>query len=305
MKKEEIFRLVAKVVGESQVYLDEPMWKHTTFRIGGPADFLITPSSVAEITEVCHLLRQISVPYLILGNGSNVLVGDLGIRGAVIQIGKSFSACTVDGDRMEAETGIKLSRLAANALEKNLTGLEFAAGIPGTLGGAIFMNAGAYGGEMKQVIESVTYLDGAGDLQTVEGGQCEFGYRTSIFAEHPEFMILGCRLQLKEGDPIEIRALMDDLAERRTSKQPLNFPSAGSTFKRPQGAFAGKLIQDAGLMGFRIGGAAVSEKHAGFVVNDQNATAQDVRRLIAEVQQRVAEKFDIVLQPEVRFVGEF
>ncbi len=300
-----IVQLISEIVGNTMVYLNEPMAKHTTFRIGGPADILIEPTSEGQIDATCKLLKQMGIPYLILGNGSNVLVGDKGIRGAVVKLGNEFANCTSTDNIIEAQAGIKLSRLANYALGNNLSGLEFAAGIPGTLGGALFMNAGAYDGEMKQVVETVTYLDADGNKKTIFNDECRFGYRTSIFAENPDFIILGCTIRLNEGNPDEIRAKMDDLAERRTSKQPLNLPSAGSTFKRPAGYFAGKLIQDAGLMGFRVGGASVSEKHAGFVVNDQDATAKDVRDLICEVQKRVFENSGVEIQPEVRFIGEF
>lgn len=305
MVTDAIVRLVSEIVGPAGVTEGEPMNRHTTFRVGGPADLWIEPSGINEIQAVCKLLRQLKIPYIILGNGSNVLVGDKGIRGVVIHLGSAFGACTAEENTISAQAGIKLSRLSNYALGNELTGLEFAAGIPGTLGGALYMNAGAYGGEMKQVVSEVAYLDSEGVIQLISGEECRFGYRNSIFMQHPEWMILGCRLELKEGEPAEIRKVMEELAERRTAKQPLNLPSAGSTFKRPEGYFAGKLIQDAGLMGLRIGGASVSEKHAGFVVNDQNATAKDIRDLILEIQRRVQERFGVLLQPEVRFLGEF
>ncbi len=297
-------RLIA-IVGERGVYPEEPMRRHTTFRIGGNADLLLEPTCEDQITAVVALLKQEQVPYMILGNGSNVLVGDKGIRGVVVKIGNDFSACRAEGTTLSAQSGIKLSRLAKFALEQGLTGLEFAAGIPGTLGGALYMNAGAYGGEMKQVVKEVTYLTPDGEQKTVTGEECGFGYRTSIFAKMDGCVILGCKLELTKGDQKEILALMEDLAERRCSKQPLNLPSAGSTFKRPEGYFAGKLIQDAGLMGFRVGGASVSEKHAGFVVNDKEATAEDVRMLIEEIQKKVEADFGVRLEAEVKFVGEF
>ncbi len=305
MLTDAVVRLISEVVGASMVYVDEPMSRHTTFRIGGKADLLVEPTNVNQAEAVFKLLRQMEVPYVVLGNGSNVLVGDRGIRGVVVKLGKEFGACDVDGTMIYAQCGIKLSRLANLALGNCLTGLEFAAGIPGTLGGAVYMNAGAYGGEMKHVIREVTYLDPAGRRQTATAMECDFGYRTSLFTKNPGCVILGCALELQDGDKNEIRAKMDDLAQRRVSKQPLHLPSAGSTFKRPEGNFAGKLIQDAGLMGFRVGGAAVSDKHAGFVVNDQGASAAEVRELIRQVQEKVKEKFGVELQPEVRFLGEF
>lgn len=300
-----MIKQMTEIVGASRVFTKEPMSKHTTFRIGGEADVLVEPASIAETEAVIRVLRGSKTPYMIMGNGSNILVGDKGIRGVVVKLGNEFAAASVEGTTLIAQSGIKLSRLANLALEKELTGLEFAAGIPGTLGGAIYMNAGAYGGEIKQVIKEVTYLDADGEKKTIANEECKFGYRTSIFGTMPGSVILGCKIELTQGDGKEIRAVMEDLAQRRVSKQPLNLPSAGSTFKRPEGHFAGKLIQDAGLTGFRVGGACVSEKHAGFVVNDQGATASDVRELISKVQEKVKAQFGVTLEPEVKFVGEF
>ncbi len=303
--QETVVRSVLDILVGSMMFVSEPMSKHTTFRIGGPADLLLTPENPEQVGALCQLFREEEVPFLILGNGSNVLVGDKGIRGAVIQMGNRFAACEVSGNVLKAQAGIKLSRLAGVALEHSLTGLEFAAGIPGTFGGALFMNAGAYGGEMSQVVTDVTYLDADGIVKEASAEECDFGYRTSIFTKNPELIVLGGTVKLEEGDATQIRATMDDFADRRVSKQPLHLPSAGSTFKRPEGHFAGKLIQDAGLMGFRIGGASVSEKHAGFVVNDQGATAEDVRNLMEAVQRRVMAEYGVMLEPEVRFLGEF
>ena len=300
-----IIQLLCDIVGVSGISLNEPMYRHTTFRIGGNADIMIEPSDTRQTEGVIKTLKQMNIPYIILGNGSNVLVGDNGIRGAVVKIGNKFSNHNTDGCRIYADAGIKLSRLANIALGNHLSGLEFAAGIPGTLGGAVYMNAGAYDGEMKQIVREVTYLNEKGECCKIQGFDCEFGYRTSIFEKNPQYVILGCEIELTEGNPDDIKALMDDLADRRNSKQPLNLPSAGSTFKRPEGYFAGKLIQDAGLMGYSIGGAAVSEKHAGFVVNNNNATAADVCELIKHVQEKVYNEFNVKLSPEVRFIGEF
>ncbi len=300
-----VIRSVLEILDESMVFVREPMSKHTTFRIGGPADLFLTPESIGQIESLCQLFRKEKIPYLVLGNGSNVLVGDQGIRGVVIQMGNRFASCEVSGNALKAQAGIKLSRLSGIALEHNLTGLEFAAGIPGTFGGALFMNAGAYEGEMSQVVTKVCYLDVNGMVREVPKEECSFGYRSSIFTKNPELIVLGGTVQLEQGDASQIRAKMDDFAERRVSKQPLHLPSAGSTFKRPEGHFAGKLIQDAGLMGLRVGGASISEKHAGFVVNDRGATAKDVRNLMEEVQMRVMEKYGVMLEPEVRFLGEF
>ncbi len=298
-------KLISEIVSPSSVFIDELMDKHTTFRIGGPADIFLIPSDKKQIEGILNLVRRLEIPYMIMGNGSNILVGDKGIRGVVIKIGNDFAKCVVEGETIKAQSGVKLSRIAKIALDNELTGLEFAAGIPGTLGGALFMNAGAYDGEMKNVVKSVDYIDENGKSRTIAGDLCEFGYRTSIFSKNPEWVIIGATLSLKKGDKDAILSKMDDFAERRASKQPLNLPSAGSTFKRPEGAFAGKLIQDANLMGYRVGGASVSEKHAGFLVNDQGATAEEMVELIKNVQEIVKDKFGYELKTEVRFVGEF
>jgi UDP-N-acetylmuramate dehydrogenase len=240
---------------------------------------------------------------MIMGNGSNMLVGDGGIRGLVIQIGHGMSNCSVDKTTIYAEAGVLMSKVAAEALRAELSGFETLSGIPGTLGGGIFMNAGAYGGEIKDVVENVTYIDEKGDIKTIDCDECKFGYRTSIFASGGKY-IVSAKLKLKHGAYDEIKTAMSEYNKRRSEKQPLSMPSAGSTFKRPEGFFAGKLIQDAGLMGYSVGGAQVSEKHAGFVVNKGGATAEDVMRLISDVQKTVKEKFGVALEPEVRLIGE-
>ncbi len=292
------------ILSSERIYCDEPMDRHTTFRIGGPADILVMPESAAEIRECIEICRRAEVPYYIIGNGSNILVGDGGIRGLVIEIGDGMSGVTVDGGRIRAGAGTKLSHLARRAMEAGLSGLEFAGGIPGSFGGAVFMNAGAYGGEMRQVIETVDVLTADGRELSIPGEEMDFGYRRSIVSEKG-YIVLGAAVKLERKDPEEIRALMDDLAERRISKQPLNYPSAGSTFKRPEGYFAGKLIEDAGLKGFRTGGAMVSEKHCGFVINAGGATAADVRAVMAHVQEEVERTAGVRLEPEVRLIGEF
>ena len=285
------------------VLFDEPMSRHTTFRIGGAADAFVSVRGADEAERVIQYCKDTDTPYMIMGNGSNMLVGDKGIRGVVIQIGNGMSDCRIDGETVYAEAGILMSSLAKRILEASLTGFEFAAGIPGTLGGGIYMNAGAYGGELKNVIESVTFICPDGLIKTETADKLDFGYRHSMF-EKGGYTILSCKIRLKKGDYGEIKALMADYNSRRSEKQPLCEPPAGSTFKRPEGYFAGKLIQDAGLMGFSIGGAAVSEKHAGFVVNKGGATAQDVMSLIEYIQKTVEEKFGVKLEPEVRLIGE-
>lgn len=301
--QEAVVLLIMEIVGAPNVVVREPMKKHTTFMIGGPADLFITPQTIQQLETVIKLLKQMKIPYFVMGNGSNLLVGDQGIRGAVIQL-TGLKNCEICGNRVTAEAGILLSKLANTAMKNALSGLEFAAGIPGTLGGALYMNAGAYGGEMKDVVADVTYLDAQGLVQTIPGASCEFGYRCSRFQAAGE-IILGCTLQLKDGDMAAIQRETEELNRRRAEKQPLNKPSAGSTFKRPEGHFAGKLIQDAALQGTRIGGAEVSEKHAGFIVNQGGATAADVRQLIAHVQKTVLDQFGVALEPEVKFIGEF
>lgn len=299
----DLYRELAAVSGEENVLRDEPMSRHTTFRIGGPADYFVTPKDKGEIKKIIKFCRKEQVPFYVIGNGSNLLVGDRGYRGVIIQIFKQMSKIEVDGERIMAQAGALLSKLAAAALDASLTGFEFASGIPGTLGGALRMNAGAYGGEMKQVVLSADVLTPAGDFITLSVDELGMGYRTSIISKN-DYVVIDALLQLKKGNKEEIKAQMADLREKRVSKQPLEYGSAGSTFKRPEGYFAGKLIDDAGLRGFRVGDAQVSEKHCGFVVNRGNATAAEVRELMQIVSERVEEKFGVRLQPEVRCIGE-
>lgn len=291
-------------LGSDNVYRNEPMKKHTTFRIGGPVDYYLCPHSAKEIQKVVEICREEKIPYFILGNGSNLLVSDKGYRGAVIQLWKNVSDIRVDGCLIEAKAGASLAKIAAQALEEGLTGMEFAAGIPGTLGGAVVMNAGAYGGEMKDILKEALVMDEEGKIFTLEKENLKLGYRTSIVKEKG-YIVLAATLELKPGNREEIRKLMEDLKQRRAEKQPLDMPSAGSTFKRPEGYFAGKLIMDAGLRGFSVGGAQISEKHCGFVVNTGEASASDVLNLIREVQKRVRENSGVELETEVKFLGEF
>lgn len=300
----ELYRELSRVSGAEYVKKDELMSRHTTFRIGGPADYFVMPSSVEEIRKIISLCRRQNVPYYVIGNGSNLLVGDGGYRGVIVQIFKRMNAVRTEGEKIYAQAGALLSKVAAAACEASLTGVEFASGIPGTLGGALRMNAGAYGGEMKQIVESASVLTPEGNVITLSVEELEMGYRTSIIAKK-DYVALEAVLSLKKGDQNEIRELMDDLKERRVSKQPLEYGSAGSTFKRPEGYFAGKLIDDAGLRGFRIGDAQVSEKHCGFVINRGSATAAEVMELMNRVSERVEEKFGVKLEPEVRRIGEF
>ena len=285
-----------------KIIKNEPMKNHTSFKIGGTADEFCTVSSKEEIIELINYAKEKNMPYFVMGNGSNILVSDKGIRGVVIQISSNFSNYEISGSMINAESGVLLSTLAKAAQKNALSGMEFASGIPGTLGGAIYMNAGAYGGEMSSIVRSVTYLKN-GEIKKIGDG-FGFGYRKSIFADLG-VVILEAELELKEGNPEEIKAKMEDYKTRRTEKQPLNMPSAGSVFKRPEGYFAGKLIEDAGLKGFQVGGAKVSEKHSGFIVNAGGATANDVLSLIRHIQITVKEKFGVELETEVKIVGEF
>ncbi|MBP3422071.1 MAG: UDP-N-acetylmuramate dehydrogenase [Lachnospiraceae bacterium] len=295
--------LISQVPAEC-VLQNESMAKHTTFRVGGEADFFVEIGSAEELSNIIKYLKQTDHQYFILGNGSNLLVGDKGYEGVILHLGERFSDVSVDGRSITAKAGALLSVVAKTAAKENLSGMEFASGIPGTIGGAVVMNAGAYDGEMKQIITEVTVMDENGEIMTLDNETMEFGYRTSIIKSRP-FIVLSAKMTLEKGDAEDIRAKMDDFAERRRSKQPLEFPSAGSTFKRPEGYFAGKLIMEAGLRGYRIGGAQVAEKHCGFVINMGNATAADISELMEEVTERVEKQFSVTLEPEVIRLGNF
>lgn len=294
---------VEKILSDNQIRLDEPMRDHTSFKIGGPCDYFFSPNSVDELSRLLKLCFQYNIEVFILGNGSNLLVTDKGFRGAVIQVFKNFNNITIEDTKIVAGAGILLAALAAHAAKAHLTGLEFASGIPGTLGGAVYMNAGAYGGEMKQVIKKVTAISLLGEIKVFHEEDLEFDYRHSALQEG-HFIALEAEIQLTKGDIKEIKELMLDLNSRRKDKQPLEFPSAGSTFKRPEGYFAGKLIMDAGLRGYCIGDAMVSEKHCGFVVNNGEASFDDVYSLIKYIQKTVKDQFGVELQREVKIIGE-
>ena len=291
------------VIAKDSILLDEPMSRHTTFRVGGPADFFVTPKAKEEVRDVIRICKEAGMPYYIIGNGSNLLVSDAGYRGVIIQIYKEMNEVKVEGDLVKAQAGALLSGIAAKALGAELSGFEFASGIPGTIGGACVMNAGAYGGEMKDVLESVTVLTGEGKIIELGRNELELGYRTSVIAKKG-YIVLGAVLKLERGDGEKIKTYMDELKEKRVTKQPLEYPSAGSTFKRPEGYFAGKLIEDAGLRGFQVGGAQVSEKHCGFVINRDHATAADIMELMRQVQIRVKENSGVDLEPEVKRLGD-
>lgn len=304
MVREAIIRRLQEIVGEERLLLDEPMKKHTTFRLGGSADYFVCPADKEEAAEVIHMCREWKLPYFVMGNGSNLLVSDQGFRGVILQIYKNMNQVLVEGGNIRAQAGTLLSLAAKKALDAGLTGMEFASGIPGTMGGAVVMNAGAYGGEMRDILKEVTVLTPKGEILCLPGDQLEMGYRTSVIKEKG-YIVLEAVLALRLGNPDQIRDRMEELKEKRITKQPLEYASAGSTFKRPEGYFAGKLIQDAGLRGYRVGGAQVSEKHCGFVINTGQACAEDVRQLIRDVQDKVYEKFQVKLEPEVKFLGSF
>lgn len=299
-----IYEFIEAHVPKEDILLNEPMNKHTTFRVGGEAQCFVRISDVRQLMKLVPYFKLIEVPYFVLGNGSNLLVGDKGYEGIILQVGSKMNQITVEGTRIVADAGALLSTVAKCAAENGLTGFEFASGIPGTLGGGIVMNAGAYDGEMKQVVEQVTVMNGQGEIMEFDNETMEFGYRTSIIKNRP-FIVLSSVIELKSGDQNEIQAKIDDFSARRKEKQPLEFASAGSTFKRPEGYFAGKLIMDAGLRGYSIGGARVSEKHCGFVINTGRASAADVAEVIREVQERVKDKFGVTLETEVIFLGDF
>ena len=295
---------IRKLGEQVEILVAEPMKNHTTFRIGGPADALALPKTPEEVAEVVRFCHEHAQSYYVLGNGSNLLVSDEGYRGLVLQLYRNFNDIQVNGETITVQSGAMLAAVARTAYQTGLTGLEFASGIPGPIGGAVVMNAGAYGGEMKNVLKEVTVLTKEGEVLVIPAKALELGYRTSVIPKNG-WIVLGAVLQLKKGDQEQILARMEELKEQRITKQPLDLPSAGSTFKRPEGYFAGKLIMDAGLRGFTVGGAQVSEKHCGFVVNRGNATAADVWELICEVKRRVKEMTGVELEPEVKLLGDF
>ena len=295
---------IIEIVGNENVLTNEPMSKHTSFRTGGDANYFINVDDEAALKEIIYILRTETVPYYILGNGSNILVSDEGYDGVILHLAGSFAKTEINGDRLYAGAAVPLSVAASRAAEAELTGMEFAHGIPGTVGGALVMNAGAYGGEMSQIVESVRLLDQEGQILEWKTEAMEFGYRTSILKKEP-LIALSAVLSLHSGIKSEITGKMNELMTARKEKQPLEYPSAGSTFKRPEGHFAGKLIQDAGLRGYQIGGAKVSEKHCGFVINEGNATSGDIYRLIRDVQKKVKENSGVMMEPEVILLGNF
>ncbi len=294
---------ITTALPELQVLKDEPMSRHTTFRIGGPADYFVCPDR-DQIAAVLAVAKKCGMAITVIGNGSNLLVGDKGIRGLVVEIGSAMNQIMVDKNHITAGAGALLSQVAAKAAAAELGGMEFAAGIPGSVGGAVTMNAGAYGGEMKDILRTVTVLTPEGELKTLDVSEMDLSYRHSCVPEQ-QYIVLEAEIELGYKPEEEIRAQMEELRNKRIEKQPLEYPSAGSTFKRPEGYFAGKLIMDAGLRGYRVGDAQVSEKHCGFVINRKNASAQEVRQLMQDVQDKVKAQFGVMLEPEVKMLGEF
>lgn len=303
MDREALVRRLMELAGEKNVKIDELMKRHTSFKIGGPADILLTPENKDSLVEIYRKCLAEGIDVFTLGNGTNVIVRDKGIRGIVLKIGENLEGFSVTGDTIKAEAGIALAQLSKIALINELTGLEFAEGIPGTLGGAIVMNAGAYDGVMSDIVYRTEYLDKKGNIIILEREDHKFGKRSS-FIQSDGGIVLGSEMVLKKGNVEDIKAKMDDFNRQRKDKQPLEMPSAGSVFKRPEGYFAGKLIQDCGLRGYGIGGAEVSCKHCGFIVNKGDASAHDVIELIGYIKKSILEKFGVELQNEVRIIGE-
>ncbi len=299
-----IIEEIKSIVTKQNVLTDEPMCDHTTFKIGGKADVFVSIINEHEILRLLELLRSRQIPFFILGNGSNILVSDEGYRGVIIEIGSAYSGVRMLDDIVIAKAGTTMAKLSHFAMENDLTGLEFASGIPGTVGGGIIMNAGAYGGEMRQITYRVKAVTPSGEVIYLSNADMEFEYRNSK-AKKEGYIILQAEFRLHQGEKSVIEGIMRDLAKKRRDKQPLEYPSAGSTFKRPQGYYAGKLIADAGLKGLSVGGAQVSEKHAGFLINTGSATAADMYELINQVRTKVKEAYSVVLEPEVIFLGEF
>lgn len=298
----EVLKHLKNLYSEGRIVENAMMKEHVHFKVGGPADILLLPTNKNQVVESIKICKEYNVPYFVVGNGSNLLVKDGGIRGVVIKL-LDVKNIEVKGEELVAECGAMLKDVSNVAVENSLTGIEFACGIPGSIGGAVFMNAGAYGGEISHVIKEAEVIDNNGDVITLSKEQLELGYRSSKVMKKG-YIVLSATFSLKKGEVKSIKDIVSDLTEKRESKQPLEYPSAGSTFKRPEGYFAGKLIQDAGLKGYSIGGAAVSEKHSGFVINKGNATAKDILDLIKHIQDEVQKQFNVELHTEVRIVGE-
>lgn len=308
MNKTEIYEQISEVVGKDYVLLDEAMSKHTTFKVGGDADIFVTPQTIDQIKDVINICKKENVEFYIIGKGSNLLVGDQGFRGVIIRLYNTLDNVQIvdnnENTSVIAGAGIMLSKLANIIADESLEGFEFASGIPGTLGGAVTMNAGAYGGEINDCIVAATVMDREGNIIRLDRESLELGYRKSIIMKD-KYIVLEAEFVFNKGDITAIKDKMQDLNQRRKDKQPLEYPSAGSTFKRPEGYFAGKLIMDSGLAGYAVGDACVSPKHCGFVINTGKATAKDVKQLMNDVDNKVFENYGVHLEPEVRMIGEF
>lgn len=298
----EFSKILGNIFASDKIYIDEPMKNHTSFKVGGPADILVTPETAEDVVNLVKACREHNVPYIIIGNGSNLLVRDGGVRGVVVKLSR-MNRIKIEGDRITAQSGVKLTDLCGAAMAEELTGLEFACGIPGSVGGAAAMNAGAYNGEISNVIESAVCIDAEGNLRTLLKDELEMGYRTSAILKQG-YTVVEAAFRLQKGEKEKIGSRIEDLNKRRSERQPLEFPSAGSTFKRPEGYFAAKLIEDTGLKGLSVGGAEVSIKHSGFIINKQEASAKDILDLIALVQKQVKEAYGVELHTEVRIIGE-
>ena len=303
MNKQYIYESLLNIIDKNNIKIDEPMKKHISFRVGGPADILVKPNTEKELSELVKFIKKENIPYLIIGNGSNLLIKDGGIRGVVIELSDNFNNFEIDGNLVNIQSGALLSIVGKAVLREELRGFEFASGIPGTLGGALAMNAGAYGGEMKHIVKSVRLMDMDGNIHEFNNEEMEIDYRKSILSRE-NYIVLSAVIELEKGSYDEIKEKMADFTQRRVTKQPLSLPSAGSTFKRPPGYFAGKLIEDSGLRGLTLRGAQVSEKHCGFVVNLGNATAKDLLDLMYVVKSTVNAKFGVMLEEEVKILGE-
>ena len=301
LTQETVSRLKSDIAGQAR--FDEPMSVHTSFHIGGPADALVIPACPEDICKVLRIARENRVPLTVVGNGSNLLVRDKGIRGIVLKLGNALKHWEQNGDTFVFDSGVSLARCCRIIGDAGYTGMEFAVGIPGSLGGAVYMNAGAYDGEMKDTVVSVQVMTRSGDIKTLGKDELQFAYRHSALQDS-DVIVLEVELRVKKGDKAAIQAKMEDFSRRRISKQPLDIPSAGSTFKRPEGRFVGQMVEQSGLKGFRIGGAEVSVKHAGFIVNADHATAEDVLRLIEFIQKKILEDYNVALIPEVLVLGE-
>lgn len=297
----QLYQRITECVEESRILKNVSMKEHTSFKVGGNVRYLVLPKTVGEIVYTATLCKEHNVKFFIIGNGSNLIVSDKGFDGVIIKLSEYFNEVSVEENTICAQSGALMSTVAAKALQNSLEGLEFASGIPGTVGGAVVMNAGAYGGEMSQITESVKVMDKQGEVHKLTQNQLNFGYRQSLFQTAP-YLILEVKMKLNKGNYDQIKATMKDMNEKRIQKQPLNFPSAGSVFKRPEGHYAGKLVEDAGLKGLSVGGARVSPLHAGFIINDGNATAQDIIDLIAIIKNTVYEKYGVILEQEVKIL---